>query len=335
VIRSNNAPRFTRRLAAQSLVALALAATGLSVQAQSASDRPLRFIVGVPPGSSTDLIARIFSDHLSKQLGQTVIIENRPGGIGSLATGAFLSAPHDGQTWLLAVNGFFSEAPHTLKLNFDPLKDVRPLVEIGGGGLVLVGNANLPPKNLSELITWVKGHPGKVNYASYSPGSLSHVLGLQLNKAAGLDMLHVGYKGSPPAQQDLIGGQVQFMFDAPPSALPFIKSGKLHPFAVTSSQRMSLLPDVPTLAELGYKDLTRTSWVALWTTPDVPEPAQRRMREAALKALEQPALRIRFREIGVEIQTGLPMSPEQMSRQLAADHAAMGETLKAINYKPE
>jgi tripartite-type tricarboxylate transporter receptor subunit TctC len=333
-----NTPRLSRRLVAQSLVALAaltVAGAGLPVRAQPASDRPMRLIVGVPPGSATDLIARIFSDHLARQLGQPVIVENRPGGIGSLATGAFLSAPHDGQTWLLAVNGFFSEAPHTLKLNFDPLKDVRPLVEIGGGGLVLVGNATLPPKTLPELVAWVKGNPGKVNYASYSPGSLSHVLGLQLNKVAGLDMLHVGYKGSPPAQQDLIGGQVQFMFDAPPSALPFIKSGKLRAFAVTSPQRMALLPDVPTLAELGYKDLTRTSWVALWTTPDTPEPAQRRMREASLKALEQPALRTRFGEIGVEIQAGTPMAPEQMSRQLAADHAAMGDTLKAINYKPE
>jgi tripartite-type tricarboxylate transporter receptor subunit TctC len=331
---TSRTPRAPRRLALQSLAALALAGTGLSVLAQQTSDRPIRIIVGVPPGSSTDLIARIFSDHLARQLGQPVIIENRPGGIGSLATGAFLSAPRDGQTWLLAVNGFFSEAPHSLKLGFDPLKDVRPLVEVGGGGLVLVGNASLPPKNLSELVAWVKGNPGKVNYASYSPGSLSHVLGLQLNKAAGLDMLHVGYRGSPPAQQDLIGGQVQFMFDAPPSALPFIRSGKLRPFAVTSPQRMALLPDVPTLAELGYKDLTRTSWVALWTTPDTPEPAQRRMREASLKALEQPALRTRFSDMGVE-QSATTTNPEQMSRQLAADHAAMGETLRAINYKPE
>jgi len=324
-----------RRLLAKSMVALGFMGMAFCAAAQPGGDRPLRIIVGVPPGSSTDLIARVFSEGLGKQLGQPVIIENRPGAMGSLATTAFLAAPHDGQTWLLAVNGFFSEAPYTLKPTYDPLKDVVPLVELGGGGLVLVGNASLPPKNLTEMLAWVKANPGKVNYASFSPGSMSHVLGLQLNKAAGLDMLHVGYKGSPPAQQDLMGGQVQFMFDAPPSALPFIKTGKLRAFAVTSPRRMPLLPDVPTMAELGFKDLTRSSWVALWTTPDVPEAARRRVRDAALKALEQPALRTRLLEVGVEVNASTPLNSEQMSRQLAIDHAAMGETLKSINYKPE
>ena len=327
--------RATRRWAVRSLAALALAGFGLGAAAQPAADRPIRLILGTPPGSATDVVARVFAESLGKQLGQTVIIDNRAGAMGTLATGAFLAAPRDGQTWLLAVNGYFSESPHTLKPTYDPLKDVKPLVEITGGGLVLVGSASLPPKNLAELVAWVKANAGKVNIASYSAGSLSHVLALQLNKAAGLDMLHVGYKGTAPAEQDLLGGQVQFMFDAPPSALPFIKSGKLRAYAVTSPQRMPLLPDVPTMAELGFKDLTRTVWVALWTTPDTPEALQQRMRDASLKALEQPALRARLTEMGVQVPAGTPMSPDQMSRQLAADYAAMGETLKSINYKPE
>ncbi|MEY2872709.1 MAG: extra-cytoplasmic solute receptor protein, partial [Pseudomonadota bacterium] len=252
---------FSRRSA---LAALALAAASGRLSAQNTA--PVRLIVGVPPGSSTDVVARVVGEALAKSLAQPVIVDNKAGGSGSIATSAFLAAPHDGQTWLMAVNGFFSEAPHTVKLSFDPLKDAKPLVEIGGGGLVLVGDPNLPAKDMRELVSWARTNKGKVSFASYSAGSLSHVLGLLLNKAEGLDMLHVPYKGSPPALQEIRAGLVHVMFDAPPSSLPLIRAGKLRAFAVTSPQRMAALPDVPTLAELGYKDMTRSAWLGVWTT---------------------------------------------------------------------
>ncbi len=219
-----------------------LALTCVSPAAFAQGSQTIRLIVGVPPGSSTDVVARVMADAVAKILGQTVIVENKPGGSGSIATSTFLAAPHDGRTWLLAVNGFFSEAPHSVKLNFDPLKDAKPLVELGGGGLVLVVNATLPVKSVHELVNWTRANPGKVSYASFSAGSISHVLGLLLNKAEGLDMLHVPYKGSPPALQDLMGGSVQLMFDAPPSSLPLIRAGKLRALAVTSAQRMDACP---------------------------------------------------------------------------------------------
>lgn len=316
-------------------VLAAIAAAAGTRRALAQSGQPLRMILGVPPGSSTDVVARTLSDAVSKVMGQPVIIDNKPGGSGSIATTAFLAAPRDGQTWLMAVNGFFSEAPHTIKLSFDPFKDARPLVEIGGGGLVLVGDAALPPRNMQELVAWVKARKGKVSFASYSPGSLSHVLGLLLNKAEGLDMLHVPYRGSPPALQDIMGGSVNLMFDAPPSSLPLIQGGKLRAFAVTSPQRLEVLPDVPTLAELGYKDMTRTAWLGVWTTPDAPAPAQQRMRTAVLQALEQPSVRQRFADLGFAVNTSNPATSEQLVRRLATDYAAIGETLKSINYKPE
>lgn len=319
----------TRRLL---LGALALAAAP-ALRAQSAP--PLRLLVGVPAGSATDLVARILADGLQQASGQTVIVENRPGGIGTIATTAFLSAPADGSTWLLAVNGFFSEAPYSVKMRFDPLADVRPLVEVGGNGLVLVGDAALPPRTLPELVAWVKARPGQVSYASYSPGSLSHVLGLLLNQAAGLDMLHVGYRGSPPALQDVMGGRVQFMFDAPPTSVPMVRAGKLRAFAVTSPQRLELLPDVPTLAELGYPALTRTAWIGLFTTPAVPAAVQQRMRSQLLQTMALPAIRQRLREQGIAAQGPEPASPDDLARRLAADHAAIGQTLKAIHYQPE
>lgn len=323
-------PPLTRR---QALAAIAASLTSASTLAQS--DKPVRVIVGVPPGSGTDVIARMVCEALGKVLGQPVIVDNRPGAGGSLAVGAMLAAPRDGQTWLFAVNGFFSEAPHSIKLKYDPLKDVKPVVEVGGNGLVLVGEPKLPARNMKELVAWIKANKGKVSFASYTTGSLSHVLGLQLNKAEGLDMLHVGYKGSPPALQDLMGGQVQLMFDAPTTSVPLVKAGKLRAFAVTSAHRLPLLPDVPTFDELGYKDMTRAAWLAFWTTPDMPAVLQQRMRAATLQVLETPAIKQRLQELSIETNTSTPPTSEALSTRLAADHAAMGSALKSINYQPE
>jgi tripartite-type tricarboxylate transporter receptor subunit TctC len=293
----------------------------------------VRILVGAPAGGTADLLARLVGEGLSKGLGQSVIVENKPGGLGAIVMESFMGAPRDGHTLLLSVNGLFTEIPHTLKPKYDPLKDVKPLVEVAGGGLVLVGNPNLPPKTLPELVAYVKANPGKINFASYSPGTLSHVMGLQLNRAAGLDMQHIGYKGSPPALQDVMGGQVQFMFDGMATSLPNIRAGKLRAFAVSTAERSPVLPDVPTLAELGYRDMTRTAWLGLWIHPDVPATLQQRLRDEVLKTL--PAVRDRVAPFGLPVNTTNPPTSEQMWTQLAADHRSIGEMLKAVNYKPE
>jgi tripartite-type tricarboxylate transporter receptor subunit TctC len=317
------------------LAAAALAFACPLLQAQPLSDRPLRIIVGAPAGGTADILARLVGEGLSKGLGQPVIVDNKPGALGAIAMDSLLSSPRDGHTYLMSVNGLFSEVPHSLKPKYDPLKDVKPLVEVAGSGLVLVGNATLPARNMAEMVAYVKAHPGKVNFASYTPGTLSHVLGLQLNKAAGLDMLHIGYKGSPPALQDIIGGQVQFMFDGQATSIPHIKAGKLRAFAVSSPERSPALPDVPTLAELGYKEMTKSAWLALWTLPDAPAAAQLRVREETLKVLATPAIRDRLLGLGLNVNTTKPPTPEDMSRTLAADYLSVGEALRAVNYKPE
>jgi tripartite-type tricarboxylate transporter receptor subunit TctC len=333
----NRSPAFplTRRQTLTAAAGLALCGLLPAAQAQPLSDKPIRIIVGAPAGGTADILARLVGDGMAKSLGQPVVVDNKPGGAGVIATDALLSAPRDGHTYLLSVNGLFSELPYSLKPKYDPMKDIKPLVEVAGSGLVLVGNPALPPKNLSELVGYVKANPGKVSFASYTPGTLSHVMGLQLNKIAGLDMQHIGYKGSPPALQDVMGGQVQFMFDGIATSVPNIKGGKLRAFAVTSPERSHALPDVPTLAELGYKDMTKTAWLGLWTVPDAPAAAQQRIRSEALKALAVPALRDRLMAIGLNVNTQNPPTPEQMSRSLAADYVSVGEMLKSVNYKPE
>ncbi|MBT2303874.1 tripartite tricarboxylate transporter substrate binding protein [Variovorax paradoxus] len=218
--------------------------------------------------------------------------------------GAQSQAPHDGYTVLVGVNSLVSEIPHIIKMRNDMSKEIKPLVELGRGGLVMVGGPGVPAKNFGELMSWIKTNPGKVSYASYTPGTVSHVIGLQLNKAAGLDMTHVGYKGSTPALTDVVGGHVPLMFDGMATSLPMIKSGKIKAFAVSTPKRSPLLPEVPTFAELGYPQLETVAWMGLWVKPDVPAAMQNSIRE-------------------------------ELSKSLSADYRRVGEVLKSIDFKPE
>lgn len=327
-------PAQTRRRVLLAAAGAAATLAAPAARAQPLSDRPIRILVGAPAGGTADLIGRTVAEPMARRLGQPVIVDNRPGGLGAIVMDAFLGAPRDGHTLLLSVNGLFTEIPHTMKPKYDPVKDVRPLVELAGGGLVLVGNPGIPARTLPELVAWVKANAGKVSFASYTAGTMSHVLGLQLNALAGLDMQHVAYKGSPPALQDVMGGQVPLMFDGLATSVPNIRAGKLRAYAVSAPARSSVLPDVPTLAELGYPSMTRTAWLGLFTTPDVPAAVQQRLREEALAALAVPAVRERLTSLGLEVNTANPPTPEQLARSIEADHRSIGEALRAVGYQP-
>jgi len=304
-----------------------------AARAQAWPSKPIRIVAAGVPGAAADMVARLLGDALAKELGQTVIVEPKPGAAGVLAVNELTQSPHDGHTLLVAVNSLVSDVPHIVKMRVDMAREIKPLAELARGGLVLVGNPSLPANNLAELVAHVKAHPGQVNVASYSPGTLSHVLGLLLNQAAGIDLQHVGYKGSTPALSDVMGGHVALMFDGIPTSLPLIRSGKLKAFAVSTPQRAPVLPDVPTFTELGYPKLEALAWLGLWCSLDVPAAVQARVREAALKALALPAVKDRLREIGFDV--GLPRTPEEMALGLRADYERMGAVLKAIGFKPE
>ena len=301
--------------------------------AQPWPTKPVRIIAAGTAGGTADIVARLLANALAKELGQPVIVEPKPGAAGAIAVTDLLQAPRDGYTVLVGVNSLVSEIPHIVKLPIDMGKEIKPLAELARSGLVMVGTSSLPAKTLSEVVAYVKGKPGKVNYASYTPGTLSHIMGLQLNQAAGIDMTHVGYKGSTPALADVMGGHVQLMFDGMATSLPLIKSGKIKAFAVSSPARIPALPDVPTFTELGYPQLEAVAWMGLWTTPDAPAVAQARLRHATLKVLTQPQLRERLKDIGFEV--GQPRTSDEMSKSLSADYQRVGAMLKAINFKPE
>lgn len=314
--------------------AAALSFTAPQAQAQPKwPEKTVRIVAAGPAGGSADIVARLLADQLSKQIGQTVIVEPKPGAGGVLAVNELSLAARDGHTLLVGVNSLVSEIPHILKLPVVMANEIKPLAEVARGGLVMVGHNALPAKNLSELIAHVKANPGKVNFASYTAGTLSHVMGLQLNQAAGIDMTHVGYKGSTPALQDLMGGHVQLMFDGMATSIPLIKGGKIKAFAVSTPRRSPLLPDVPTFGELGYPQLEAIGWMGLWAKPDLPVALQAQIRDAALKALAPPGARERLQEVGFE--PGQPRTPEELSASLKSDYERVGAVLKAIGFKPE
>ncbi|MDM0047949.1 tripartite tricarboxylate transporter substrate binding protein [Variovorax sp. J22R115] len=321
-----------RRLGATLAAALALLAAP-SAFPQAPSDKAVRIIVAGPPGGSLEVVSRLLAEGLQKEMGKSVIVETKPGGGGAVAVNDLIQSPHDGNTMLVSLDAIVSEIPHIVKLRFDMAKEVKPLAELARGGLVLVGNPSVPAKNLAELIAYVKANPGKVSYASYSAGTVSHVMGLQLNKAAGIDMSHVGYKGSPPALVDVVGGHVPLMFAGIPNAIPLIKGNKIVPYAVSVPQRSPNLPNVPTFTELGYPQLEALAWVGLFVTPDVPAAAQAGLRDAALKVMAQPATRERLREFGLD--AGQPRTPDELTKSLRSDYERIGAMLKSIDFKPE
>jgi len=316
------------------VVALGALLAGAGAQAQSDwPSHPIRLLVPAPAGGASDMIARTLGESIRKSTGQTVVVENKPGAGGIIAVDSLLSAPRDGYTFILSPNSLVTENPYSYKYRIDLFKDLTPLAEVASVALVLVTNSQLPVRNLGEMVSYVKANPGKISYASYSPGTLSHIKGMQFNKAAGLDMEHAGYKGSPPALQDLMGGQVQFMFDGMGTSLPMIKAGKLRALAVTSAERLPFLPDVPTLAEQGYTGLTQTMGTSVWSTPDVPSEVRRKFREALLKAMATPDVKDQLLVLGM--QAGDPtQSVADLDKQLRRDNERTGQILRSINYTP-
>ena len=314
-------------------LAACLCATATLAAAQTWPDKPIRIVVPAPAGGSMDVIARTLGEAMQRDLGQPLIVDNKPGGMGMLGANEMLAAPHDGYTVMVHLNGVVSEIPYLGKPRFDPFKDIKPLAELARSGLLFVGGPQLPARTLKEVISYVKANPSKVSVASYSAGTVSHTLGAELNALAGLDMQHVGYKGSAPALQDVMGGHVPLMFDGPATSVPMAKAGKVKVFAVTSPERMPALPDVPTFAEQGFPGMTQVVWVGLWTASDVPAAVQARLRDAALKALQQPAVRERLAAQGME--PGQPATTDELAKSLREASERQGSLLKSINFKPE
>lgn len=315
------------------LCVIGLLFVNVNAFSQAYPTKPIRLVVFGPAGGLADQLARLLSTALPPHIGQPVIVENKPGGAAAPAINEIKIAHADGHTLLLGLASLVTELPHAFKVQYAPFQDIRPIAEVARGGLMLVGNASLPQKNLQEVILEAKRNPGKVLYASYSPGTISHVMGLQLNKAAGIELVHVGYKGSPPALQDVMAGHVPLAFDVVANVVPYLKAEKLKGYAVSTPARSAMFPDIPTFRELGYPDLENTAAFLVYVNPQVPLEVQNKLRGSIATAMREPAVLARLEAIN--LQQGRPLTSEAITAGLKIEYEKIGDVLRSVNYKPD
>ena len=284
------------------LIALSLAST-LPAQhafAQGYPARPVRMIVPYPPGGPTDVLARIVAVKLSEALGQAFAIDNKAGASGMIGAAEVAKAAPDGYTLLGNASIHVINPSLYPKSAFDAIADFTPVTQLAGVPLILVVNNDLPVRSVRELIAYAKANPGKLNFASSGNAAAQHLAGESFKIAAGAQMQHVPYKGSAPALTDLIGGQVQLMFDSMPSAMPHVKAGKLRPLAVTTAKRSAAVPDLPTVAEAGVAGYDISTWYGLWAPKGTPREITERIASETAKILKLPDVRERYAALGAE-----------------------------------
>lgn len=278
--------------------ALALAAgvlLSVSVQAQNFPSKPIRIVMGFPAGGPLDQHARLLSDKLQAELGQPIVVDYKPGAGGAVAAQDVMKAPADGHTLMIANTGVMVINPAIYpKLPYQTLKDFTPIARTAMQPLALLVNKDVPVKTLPEFISYAKAHPGKVNFGSAGNGGISHLVPEMLKTAAGIDMLHVPYKGSAPAFTDLMGGQVQFMAESIPQAAAYHKQGKVRALAVTSKERNPALPDVPTAIESGLKGFEVVGFYGFLAPAGTPKPVVNRLSQAFEKVMNNPDVRERM-----------------------------------------
>jgi tripartite-type tricarboxylate transporter receptor subunit TctC len=320
----------TFSLARNTLAAAGLVLAGLAAHA---AEDPAKFpskvmtlVVPYAPGGSSDVRARMLAAKMSATLGQTIIVENKAGAGGNIGTGAIAHAAPDGYTF-----GIGNFAPLSVnkammpKMPFDPEKDLAPIILIERGPLVLVVPEKSPFKTFNELITYGKAHPDKINFASAGTGGAYHLAGELLAQSTGVPMVHVPYKGGGPATTDLLAGQVTFMFDMAPAVLPHIKEHKMRALAVAHEKRLAQLPDVPTLGELGLKDMVMSNWFGLVAPKGTPPAIIAKLNDAANKALKEPDVVKAITEPGNILAGG---TPEQFQSFVNSETARWTKVVK-------
>jgi tripartite-type tricarboxylate transporter receptor subunit TctC len=293
--------------------------------------RPVRLILGLPAGGTPDIYARLMADKLSTRLGQPFVVENRPGASGNIATELVVRATPDGYTLLLDIAPNVINATLFPDLKFNFLRDTAPVASIGGSPFVLVVNPAFPATTVPEFIAYAKANPGKINVASTGTGNLTHMAAELFKMMAGVDMLHVPYRGETAAQTDLLTDRVQVMFDPIPSSIGYVRSGKLRALAVTSAAPMDMLPGVPTVEQF-LKGYEVTGVTGISAPKDTPADIIATLNSAINAALADPNIKARFAELGSVEVIG---TPADFGKLLAAETEKWGKVIKAGNIKPE
>ena len=315
------------------LVGAALGAATLLApfaQAQTYPSKPVRIMVGASAGGGTDIIARMLAEKFNDAFKGSFLVENRPGASNTIAADLTAKAAPDGHTLLAATNTGQAIAPHLLKLSFDPIKDLTPIALIVTVPNVLAVSNSVAAKDVKELIAAMKAKPGEYKYASSGIGSTQHIAGEGFKHVTGVDIIHVPYKGSSQAHLDVIGGQVQVMFDTTSSAMGHIKGGKLKPLAVTTATRSAELPNVPTLAEAGVPGFEMSTWYGLYVTAGTPKAIVERLQAETAKILKLPDVQAKLKGLGGEPGN---VTPEQFAAINRAEYERFGKLIKDANIK--
>ena len=285
-------------------------AFGLALVAPLAAafpEKPVRFVIGFTPGGPSDILARAVGQKLAERWSQQVVIDNRPGAGGNLAAEAVAKSAPDGHTWLLGNNSILA-TNHALyrKLPYDPVKDFAPVALVAVQPNILVVHPDVPARTVAELIAHLKNHPGKLNYASSGAGAAAHLAGELFKTMAGVDIVHVPYKGAQPALTDVVAGQVQLMFATSASVIPYVKQGRLRALAVTTAQRSPSVPEIPTVGEAGLPGFEATTWHGVVVPAAVPAPLVQKLNQDINAVLKERDLNERLAGLGAEVLTGTP-----------------------------
>jgi tripartite-type tricarboxylate transporter receptor subunit TctC len=307
-------------------LAFALLCVPLSHAQETWPAKTLKIIAPVQPGGGVDLVARLVADRLGKVLGQSIIVDNISGGGGILGSQAAARAMPDGYTLMVGYVGTHGTNPALRKLPYDAVKDFTPIAMIGGTPNVLVVNPTVPANNLKEFLTYAKANPNSVSYGSSGQGTLTHLVMEQLKEETGINVAHVPYRGIGPALTDLLGAQTQAVFPGLAAALPHIKAGKLRPIAITGAARHPLLPNVPTLAELGYAGFDGVQWYGIVGPAKMPPAIVKRLNTEINKLIVAPDLK---EKLSGEALEPMPMSPEQFGEYMKNDIAKWSKLVKA------
>ena len=311
--------------------AAVLSAVSRVARAQGYPSRPVRIIVGFAPGQAIDIVTRIIGQWLSERLGQQFIVENRPGAGGNIGTEAVVRAPPDGYMLLAIGSNNMINATLYEKLNFNFIRDIAPVASVARVPQVMEVNPSFPAKTVPEFIAYAKAHPGQISFASAGNGSVAHVTGELFKMMTGVNMLHVPYRGAPPALTDLIAGQVHVMFDNMPSSIEHIRAGRLRPLAVTATMRWQGLPDVPTLGDF-VPGFETSAWAGIGAPKSTPAEIIDTLNREINAALADPTIKARFAELGGEV---LGLSPSEYGKRIAEETEKWAKVIKFSGAKPD
>jgi tripartite-type tricarboxylate transporter receptor subunit TctC len=319
-----------RTLTAAAVLAASISLPGLSLGADPYPSKPITLVVPNPPGGLVDTSARLVSEPLARVTGQSVVVDNKPGGSGNLAYGLVARSPKDGYSVLVSYSGYHIANPILMdKLPWE-LKDLTPVGLITVATNVIAVHPSVPVNNLREFIAWAKQNPGKLNYASQGNGSVSHIGTEIFKQLTGVDMTHVPYKGSGQAIQDVLAGQVQVFITTPPSVMGHVQSGKLKALAVTGKTRHPSMPNVPTVAEAGLANYELESWVALYVPAGTPREVVQKLSQDVKRSMELPETKQRAEQAGIEVRY---LTPAETTQQLDRDIASWTKAIKSANIK--